>query len=155
MAEFDVKRVTTLEWAGIGAGVLAFIVSFFPWITVDFGGGLAELAGVDTSVSGSAWDAGFLAWFSCLMLIGVAVVVVLPHFGTEVPQRSMIWMAVSAVAFLFILLRWLTYDSVVDPGWGLFVGLVLSLVSAVSGFLVYRASANPNTTPQPGTAYGA
>jgi Family of unknown function (DUF5336) len=153
MAEFDVKRVTTLEWAGIGAGLLAFIVSFFPWLTVDFGGDLADLAGIDTSVSGNAWDAGFLGWFSVLLLIAAAVIVVLPHFGTEIPQASMIWMILGAVAFLFILLRWLTYESVVDPGWGLFVGLVLAVVSAVSGFLAFRAA--PSTTPQAGPAYPA
>jgi hypothetical protein len=150
MAEFDVKRVSTLEWAGIGAGLLAFIVSFFPWISVDLGG-LAEAAGVD--VSGSAWDAGFLAWFSVLLLLAVAVVVALPHFGTEVPQRSLMWLVGSGLAFLFILLRWLTYGSTYDAGWGLFVGLILALVSAVAGVLAYRAA--PDTTPQAGTAYGA
>src|ERR1700754_370737 len=155
MAEFDVKRVTTLEWAGIGAGLLAFIVSFFPWVTVDFGGEIADITGIDTSVSGRAWDAGFLGWFSVLLLVAAAVIVLLPHFGVAVQQRSMIWMILGGVAFLFILLRWLTYDSVIDPGWGLFVGLVLALVSAVSGFLAFRASPNPNTTPQAGTASGA
>jgi hypothetical protein len=155
MAEFDVKRVTQFEWAGIGAGVLAFIVSFFPWWTADLGGGLAELAGIDTSVSGSAWDASFLAWFSVLLLMAVAVVIILPHFGTEVPQRGLIWMIGSGVAFLFILLRWLTYESVLDPGWGLFVGLVLALVSAGSGFLVFRAAPSPGSSPQAGNAYGA
>jgi hypothetical protein len=154
MAEFDVKRVTTLEWAGIGAGVLAFIVSFLPWITVDFGDEFGDL-GISTSVSGGAWDAGFLAWFSVLLLLAAAVVVILPHFGTQVPQRSMIWLGLSAVAFVFILLRWLTYDEFLDPGFGLFVGLVLALVSAVAAFLVYRAAPKSNTTPHPGTAYGA
>ena len=154
MAEFDVKRVTTLEWAGIGAGVLAFIVSFFPWVSIDFGDEFGTL-GIDTSVSGSAWDAGFLAWFSVLLLLGAAVVVILPHFGTVVPQRSMIWLGVSAAAFVFILLRWLTYDEFLGAGFGLFVGLVLALVSAGAAFMVYRTAPKPNTTPQPGTAYGA
>ena len=155
MAEFDVKRVSTLEWAGIGAGLLAFIVSFFPWVSVDLGDGLTGLSGIDTSVSGSAWDAGFLAWFSVLMLVGVAVVVALPHFGTAVPQRSMIWMIAAGLAFLFILLRSVTYESFFDPGWGLFVGMALALVSAVTGFLAYRSAPNPHATPQAGTAYGA
>ncbi|HEY0453164.1 DUF5336 domain-containing protein [Actinophytocola sp.] len=154
MAEFDVKRVTPLEWAGIGAGVLAFIVSFFPWVTIDFGGGLGGLAGIDTSVSGSAWDAGFLAWFPVLLLVGVAVVVILPHFGTQVPQRSMIWLGASALAFVLILLRWPTYGAYLSAGFGLFIGLVLAAVSAVAAFMVYRASASP-AAPQAGTAYGA
>lgn len=155
MAEFDVKRVTPLEWAGIGAGALAFIVSFFPWVSIDFGNDLGSLAGIDTSVTGSAWDAGFLAWFSVLLLLGAAVVVILPHFGTQVPQRTMIWLGVSVAAFVFILLRSVTYGAFIDPGFGLFIGLLLALVSAVAAFLVYRAAPRTNQRPHAGPAYGA
>ena len=62
MANFDVKRVTPLEWAGIGAGALGFIVSFFSWYSVT-----AEGLGISRSEGVSAWDAGFLAWFSMLL----------------------------------------------------------------------------------------
>ena len=105
MANFDVKRVTPLEWAGIGAGALGFIVSFFSWYSVT-----AEGLGISHSEGVSAWDAGFLAWFSMLLLIGAAVVVALPHFGTEVPNRALIWLACSGLSFVFIILRWITYD---------------------------------------------
>jgi len=155
MAEFDVKRVTTLEWAGIGAGLFAFIVSFFPWAAVDFEGDeIAEAFGLDVSIS--AWAAGmFLAWFSVLLLVAAAVVVILPHFGTQVPQRSLIWLVCSGLAFLFILLRWVTYESVVSASIGLFLGLAAALVSAVAAFLAFRAAPRPDTTPHAGTAYGA
>ncbi|WP_083661837.1 DUF5336 domain-containing protein [Actinophytocola xanthii] len=146
--------MTTLEWAGIGAGVLAFIVSFLPWVTLDFGDEFGDL-GLSTSVSGSAWDAAFLGWFPILLLLGAAVVVALPHFGTQVAQRSMIWLGLAVAAFVFILLRWLTLDEFVAPGFGLFIGLVLALVSAVAAFLVHRAAPKPTTNPHPGTAYGA
>ena len=142
MATFDVKRVTPLEWAGIGAGALAFIVSFFPWYSISFGVGALGL-GIDTSVS--AWNAGFLAWFACLLLVAAGVVVILPHFGTQVPNLAMIWLGLSGVALVFIILRWLTFPSASGFGgsacasFGLFVGLVIAAASSVAAFLNYRS----------------
>lgn len=139
MAEFDVKRVTPLEWAGIGAGLFAFVVSFLPWASLDFGDDTFTSAlGVDASVS--AWNSAFLAWFPILLLIGAGVVVFLPHVGTEVPRRAMIWLSLSAAATVLILLRLLTYDSFISPGFGLFLGLVAGIVSGVAAFLTYRAA---------------
>jgi hypothetical protein len=143
MAEFDVKRVTTLEWAGIGAGVFAFIVSFFPWASLDFGDDeFLSGMGLDTSVS--AWNAAFLGWFPILLLMAAAVIVFLPHAGVEVPRRTLTWLILAGAAFVLILLRLVTYESVLSPGFGLFLGLIAAAVSAVAAFLVYRAA--PRTT---------
>ncbi len=60
MAGFDPKKVTTLDWVVIGAGGLAFIDSFLPWFHWSAG---------PFSVNWSAWSAGFLAWFSVLLLV--------------------------------------------------------------------------------------
>jgi hypothetical protein len=144
MATIDVKRITPLEWAGIGAGALAFIVSFFPWYSVSFGG--SELAGFGIDTSLSAWNAGFLAWFSMILLLASGVLVILPHFGTQVPNLAMIWLGLSALSLLFVVLRWLTFPSAsgfgasAGAGFGLFVGLVLAVVSGVAAFLSFRAS---------------
>jgi hypothetical protein len=144
MASFDVKRVTPLEWAGIGTGALAFIVSFFPWYSVSFGS--SELAGFGIDTSVSAWNSGFLAWFSMLLLVGAGVLVALPHFGTQVSNQAMIWLGLSAASLLFVVLRWLTFPSAsgfgasAGAGFGLFIGLVLAVVSGVAAFLVYRTS---------------
>ncbi|MCA1836600.1 MAG: hypothetical protein LC721_09850 [Actinobacteria bacterium] len=149
MASFDVKRVTPLEWAGIGAGALAFIVSFFPWYSVSFGG--SELAGFGIDTSVSAWNAGFGAWFACLLLLGAGVVVALPHFGTQVPNLAMIWLGLSAAALVIIVLRWVTFPSTsgfgasAGAGFGLFVGLAVALVSGVAAFLSYRSSSARTT----------
>lgn len=148
MAEFDVKRVSPLEWAGIGAGLLAFLVSFFPWYSIDFEGfGDGSL---------SAWNSGFLAWFSVLLLMVAAGLVLAPHLGVQVARRPLIWLGVSAAAVVFILIRWLTLPddgglgdlgllggSGIDSGagFGLVVGLVAAIVSGGAAFLVYRASA--------------
>jgi hypothetical protein len=149
MASFDVKRVTPLEWAGIGAGALAFIVSFFPWYSVDFD--TAGLPGLDLDTSFSAWDSGFAAWFSMLLLVAAGVLVILPHFGTQVPNLPMLWLGLSALSLVFVILRWLTFDSAsgfggsAGPGFGLFIGLVLALASGAAGFLTFRASKSRTT----------
>ncbi|HEU5107350.1 MAG TPA: hypothetical protein VFT95_02110, partial [Micromonosporaceae bacterium] len=131
MASFDAKRVTPLEWAGVGAGLLAFIVSFFPWYSVSFDSPFGSLG--NTSVS--AWDAGFLAWFSVLLLVAAGVLILLPHFGTQIPNLTLIWLGLAGVATLFILLRWLTFDDFsalggsAGAGFGLFLGLLAGVIS--------------------------
>jgi hypothetical protein len=146
MADFDVKRLTPLEWAGGGAGVLAFIVSFFPWYSFDVAG--------FASGSASAWNTGFLAWFSVLLLMGAGVVVLLPHFGVQVNRLPLTWLSLSGAAVVFILIRWLTLpdggmgdfgllgDSGIDAGagFGLVVGLIVAIVSAAAAFMTFRAA---------------
>jgi hypothetical protein len=146
MASFDVKRVTPIEWAGIGAGALAFIDSFLPWYTVSFEG----ILGVAGSVSANAWDSA-LSLLAVLMLIAAGVIVLLPHFEVQVPNLTMIWLGLSGVALVFIVIRWLTFPSAsglggsAGAGFGLFVGLILAVVSGVAAFLTYRA-ANTRTS---------
>ncbi|MGB3439524.1 MAG: hypothetical protein WBA97_12320 [Actinophytocola sp.] len=141
MAEFDVKRVTTLEWAGIGAGLAAFIFSFLTWASLDledeFGLGMV----VDTTAS--AWNVGFLGWFSVLLLVAAGVLVFLPHVGVEVPRLAMTWLILSGVAILLILLRLVTLDSYISPGFGLFLGLIAAIVSGVAALLTFRAAPKP------------
>jgi hypothetical protein len=147
MASFDVKRVTQLEWAGIGAGALAFIASFFNWFSVSTEG---VGFGLDGSIGYSAWNAGFLAWFSVLLLVAAGVLVLLPHLGTQVPNLTMIWLGLSGLAVLFIVLRWITFGSnsvsfigariSVGASFGLFIGLILAIVSGVAAFLTYRSA---------------
>jgi hypothetical protein len=158
MAEFDVKRVTPLEWAGIGAGALAFIVSFFPWYSVDFegfGGG-----------SLNAWSTGFFGLFSVLLLMAAGGLVIAPHFGVEVARRALIWLSLSGVAVLFILLQWLILpddggigdfgilNSGIDSGagFGLILGLILALASAGAALLTFRAAPRPVGGASPSAA---
>ena len=159
MAEFDLKRVTPLEWAGSGAGVLAFIVSFLPWYSVDYQGIVGG--------SLSAWGTGFFALFSVLLLMAAGALVLAPHFGVQVARLPLIWLSLSGVAVLFILLQWLILpddggigefgllgDTGIDSGagFGLIVGLILALVSAVAAFLTFRAAPSPVSGPNPAAA---
>lgn len=159
MAEFDVKRLTPLEWVGGGAGVLAFIVSFFPWYSIDFegiGGG-----------SLNAWSTGFFALFSVLLLMAAGGLVLAPHFGAQVARLPLIWLSLSGAAVLFILLQWLILpddggigdfgllgDSGIDSGagFGLIVGLILALVSAGAALMTFRAAPRPASGANPAAA---
>ena len=101
MAEFDVKRVTPLEWAGIGAGLFAFIVSFFPWASIDLAtirlGGRRSL---------SAWNAAFIAWFPVMLLMAAG-----GHrlrcrtSASRCARLPLIWLSALRCRDLFILLR--------------------------------------------------
>lgn len=129
MAEFDAKQLTSYEWLGVGAGGIALINSFLPWLS--FGEG-------PFSGSISAWNIG-LGILSVLLLIGAAVVVLLPHFGVAVPQASLIWLGLAGVAVLFTLLAWLTNTGFgIGPSIGVFVGLVIAAASATGAFLTFK-----------------
>lgn len=159
MAEFDVKRVSTLEWAGIGAGLAAFIFSFLPWYSVDvagFGGG-----------SLTAWGTGFFALMSVLLLIAAGALVLAPHFGVQVARLPLIWLSLSAAAVLFILLQWLILpddggigdfgllgDSGIESGagFGLIMGLIAAVASGVAAFLTFRAAPKPVGGASPSAA---
>lgn len=155
MAEFDVKQVSTFQWLGIGAGALAFINSFLPWYSVS-----VQVGSVSQDLgSANQWDAGFLGWFSLLLLIGAAVVVALPLFGVNVPNGTMIWAGLAGLATLFILIRWLTYETGADAAaaglpedaisagasFGTIVGLILAVVSLAGAVLSWQKASAAKT----------
>lgn len=153
MADFDLKRVTPLEWAGIGGGALTFIVSFFPWYSVDYAGFGGSL---------NAWSTGALSLFAVLLMIAAGGAVLAPHLGVKVDRLPLIWLILAGVATVFILIQWLILpddggigdfgggilgDTGIDSGagFGLVVGLILALASTVAAFLTFRAA--PKTVP--------
>ncbi|MFL6144393.1 MAG: hypothetical protein ACJ72N_21340 [Labedaea sp.] len=146
------KRVTPLEWAGIGAGALAFIVSFFPWYSISYSGPtLPGFSAFSGGASASAWGVGIGGWLPVLMLIAAGVIVLLPHLGTAVPNGGLIWLGLSAGALVIILIRWLTlpgedgFGISQGAGFGIFIGLLAALVSGVAAFLTYRSASTRAT----------
>ncbi|OLR91560.1 hypothetical protein [Actinokineospora bangkokensis] len=133
MANFDPKTVTPVEWAGVGAGAAAFIFSFFPAFSYDAG-----LPGYyDVSVSWSAWSVGTMI-LAVLLMIGAAVVVLLPHLGVQVPYRSMIWAGAGALAALFVLVSLASGPGGPTIGW--FLLLLAVIASAGSGVVTFLAN---------------
>ncbi|MGH3861548.1 hypothetical protein [Actinokineospora sp.] len=149
MANFDAKQVTPIEWAGIGAGALAFLISFFPWYSFSWdGGGL----GIGSSGSASAWSVGIGGWGAVLLLVAAAVIILLPHLGTAVPNKATLWLGFAAGATVIILIRWLTLpddgglgsltggEFSSGAGFGLIIGLLAAIASGVAAFLTFQSA---------------
>ncbi len=143
MAVIGGRNVGNNDLVIMGAGVLMFIDSFLPWYGTKF------LGFRDVTVSG--WSAGFGAWFSILLVIAVAGVVAtrvfagraMPAVGNGSVSWTFITAAVSLLATLIILIRWLTfntYHGLAGAKFGLFVGLVIAAVQTVFGYLSLNAA---------------
>ena len=129
------QNANRLDLGIIGAGVLAFIFSLFPYYTVSVSG-LGGLGGGSTS----AWH-GFFGWFAVLLALAGAVVVTLPLLGVRLPiPTRLVALGAFAVATLFTLLA-LFVDPVNTGGlvnigrgfgyWATFVMIIAGLVLCV------------------------
>jgi hypothetical protein len=140
MAVIGGRNVATNDIVIMASGLVMFIVSFLPWYGASFLG---------HSDSVSAWSAGFGAWFSCLLVLAVGGVVAfrvfggrdLPALGNGAVSWAFVLTAVSILAAIIVLLRWLTYPSSSISGlnvgakFGTYVGLIVAIVQAVFGYL--------------------
>lgn len=130
MAAFDVKQVGTYEWLGIGAGAVALINSFLPFLS--FGDAAF-------SISANAWQSGLFGYASVLVLIAAGVIVLLPHFGVSVQRPTMIWLGLAGAGVLFTVLALLVnLTSGIGPSIGFFLGLAAAIASAAGAFLTYK-----------------
>ena len=164
MAVSDAARVTVLDGAIIGAGLLAFISSLLPWYVFTAS---IPFFGITQSAHANAWHAGTGAWLSVLLLIAAAVVVLAGTMGGRpIPAapRSLITLVVTALAFITIVLRLVTFP---DPsggrgrigdlvhfdlgdinlsgaltfssgaGYGLYLGMTAAAVAAVASLIIF------------------
>jgi hypothetical protein len=110
MAGSEALRVTALEWVVVAAGLLAYVSSFLPWYTLTAS---VPILGLTQSTNVNAWGAGFGAWFSVLLLVAAAGVVLASMVvGGRLRRpatRSLITLGLSALAFITIVLRWATF----------------------------------------------
>jgi hypothetical protein len=113
----------------IAAGVLAFILSLFPYYTASIGG----FGGSET-----AWH-GFWGWFAALVALAGAAVLALPLFGVRasLPTRLVV-LACFGVATLCVLIAGLTWPggggvpgSVTGHGFGYWASLIVIVVGLV------------------------
>lgn len=147
MVRSDSTKVTVPDWVVVAAGLLAYISSFLPWYRAHVSVlGIERFTGAD-----NAWSAGFGAWFSVLLLVLAGVVVLASAMGVRLPTpRPLLTFGLSILAFITILLRWVTFPDVtggrgnlddVDVD-GLFAvssgagfGLYLALIAAILAVL--------------------
>jgi hypothetical protein len=156
MTESGTAKVTTLDWVVVGASLLAYISSYLPWYRAS-----VSVLGIDRSASVNAWNAGYGAWLSVLLLVVAGVVILASTLGGRLSllrSRPLITLALSALAFVTIVLRWVTFPDASDgfsghlgelgdfdlgsafavssgAGFGLYLGLIAAIAAVVASLL--------------------
>jgi hypothetical protein len=164
MVGSGVARLAVLDWVVVGAGVLAYISSFLPWYTT-----YVSVLGIHRSASVDAWNAGVGAWCSVLLLMLAGVLVLVGTLGGRASAvRSLITLGVSVLAFIALVLRWVTFpDASGGPhnsdelggfdlgsaftvssgaGVGLYLGLIAVIAAVVASLLMLRAAGRNPTS---------
>ncbi len=161
----DSMKAATLDWVIVGAGLLAYVSSFFPWYRAH-----VSVFGIERSAGANAWNAGFGAWFSVLLLVvagGVALASAVAVRLRLPASRPLIMLGLSALALVTILLRWVTFPEASDgrsdldgldvdglfavssgAGFGLYLALIAAAAAVVASFLAFRTTGgNPSQPP--------
>jgi hypothetical protein len=135
-----VQEANPYDLGIIAAGVVAFLLSFFPYYTVSVGSG-----GFSASGSASAWH-GFFGWFGVLVALAAAVLLALRLFGVHVLDASMTRLAVLvgfAVSLLCIILALFIIPGKSDCGsfcsgvdWGHGFGYWASAIVVIVGLVL-------------------
>ncbi|MGH4009346.1 MAG: hypothetical protein ACRDTH_14540 [Pseudonocardiaceae bacterium] len=156
MVRSDSMKVTALDWVVVGAGLLAYISSFFPWYRTR-----VSVLVIERSAVANAWNSGIGAWLPVLLLVVAGGVVLASTMGLRLPtSRPRIMLGLSVLAFITILLRWVTYpdatggqgdlDGVeVDgllavatgAGSGLYLGLIAAAAAIIASLGAWRRAA--------------
>ncbi len=123
------------------AGVVLFIVGFFPWYSVDLGP-----LGTYTR---NGWESPGAFWSILSILIGLAMaaVVVLKNLGTvAIPDNvggftwPKIHLGAGVVALVFVLIKLVNESDYL--GFGFYLGIILAAALAAGGFLMFREEAS-------------
>jgi hypothetical protein len=130
MADIAGRNVGTNDLVVMGAGVLMFVDSFFP------------LFGIGPYHDNS-WNGGFTAIVPLLLMLAVAGLaasrvfrnVTLPPVANGAVSWTFIGASASALAFLFVLLRWVTIPQYTSAKVGLYIALIIAVVQTVFGYL--------------------
>ncbi|MGI8679852.1 MAG: hypothetical protein ACR2LX_14465 [Jatrophihabitans sp.] len=158
-ANFDPKAVNPLDWAIVGAGVLAFLFSF-----IAFYDGADVTAGghsttVDTLGTYSAWHdvigGGFFSWFAMVFAVAGAAAVALglfaPHVRLPVANR-LAGLGLFAAATVFEIIGIFVtpgdsggvlgrnVDLSLNHGFGFWVSLIVILVGLVLSLMRLQAT---------------
>ena len=130
MAVIGGRNVGTNDLVVISAGIVMFIVSFFP------------LYGIGP-YHDNTWNGGFFSLVALLLVLAVAGIAAARVFGGKtlppVSGGTVSWTfiatAASLVAVLFLLLRWVTVPQYTSAKIGLYLGLIVAIVQTAFGYL--------------------
>ncbi|MGH3772564.1 MAG: hypothetical protein ACRDRW_14405 [Pseudonocardiaceae bacterium] len=163
MAGSSVAKLPGADWVVVGAALLAYISSYLPWRTTH----VSILGANPSPYAKDAWNAGFGAWFSVLLLVAAGGVVLLSTVSGRLrlaTSRSLIILVLSVLASVTIVLRWVTLPGSGDgpgrlglgelgevdlgsvvtvtsgAGVGLYLGLIAAIAAVVASLLTFRAT---------------
>ncbi len=125
----------------LAAGVLIFILSFFPFYTIEVGG-----LGSD---SRNAWES-FWSWFPVLLGLAATAMILLPRFGVKLPVPSrLVALGCWALAFVLLIIALITFpyggdvpdaqkelvDKATGHGFGLYASLLVAAIATALAFM--------------------
>jgi hypothetical protein len=167
MAEFDINKVKGNDRFIAGGAVLLLVLSFFPWYTAKASG--ASISGVSIgshSSSTSLWHAYGLNKLALLLAVAAGAVVIARLMGAldnvQLPAGvNLITLGLTALATLLFVVRFLTafksetiFTAKVSahPGFGWYLGILVSAAMTYFAFLNFKASGEEMPTlPQGGS----
>ncbi|TDQ04481.1 hypothetical protein [Labedaea rhizosphaerae] len=136
--------MSPIHWIGVVAGVLALVDTALRWYSVT-GPFADEVKRLGLPTGRTAWGAGASAWLPMILLALAAALVLAPRFGLKVPFTSGLWLLLALVAVVLVIIRWVTIvpddlpqGAEAGPGFGLYVGFALAVVSLVGALLAFR-----------------
>src|SRR5271165_510362 len=102
MAKFDLKRLSSLDRAVVGAAGVSLISLFLPWYGASAGAFSASVSGWNTSYG----------WFGALLIIAAGAYLALQRSEvnlTRVPVTpAVVVLGAAGLGTLIVVLRWLT-----------------------------------------------
>ena len=129
----DLSKLSKGDKVFVGGALVFVIASFLDWFSISAGG---------FSVGATGFDVGFLwctLWF--LGLLAGAALLILPAFGVQVPKLPAVaFLAVGALATLFVVLKLLIGEEFFDRSIGIFLAAIGAIAAAVGGFLKFQES---------------
>jgi hypothetical protein len=144
VADAPRRSTSVVEWVGVAAGGLALVASVLRWYTVT-GPFADQVARSGLPTGRTAWGDGVTAWLPMVLLALAAAIVLAPRFGLSLPLRPVLWLVFALAALVLVIIRWVTIvpgdlpkGAVAGPGFGLYFGLVLAVVSLVGALLGFR-----------------
>jgi hypothetical protein len=140
----DLKSLDRLEQVVLGAGVVAFIVAFFPFYGYSFSG-----AGISLSYSVSAWHSW--SFLGMILVLAATVVAAVRLFSAQTLESlpvggNLVTLVLSGLGTLLVILRAFTYKHVSGAGgsvgvkWGGYLLMIVLIVQVVAAFLLFRKS---------------
>jgi hypothetical protein len=146
---FDMSKLSNADKLVLGGAGLYFI-----WIFLPFWYSCCSIAGFSAKVGSVSGFRGVLIIGWILSVVAIAEILLTKIGGTSLnlpAKRGQIHMIVGAAAAVFTLLGLVAKSTGLTLSWGIFVGLIFSLVWAYGGYMMNN---EPDAGPPPAAPGG-